>query len=337
MELKEIEEALKGVLLPEPKRSVWAFNMVRNIEAVRDRVKLTLSLTPLSAGARELVQASVRTAIEKLPEVSEVTIELVELQPKELNQFGSIIAVMSGKGGVGKSVIAALLAIALNRQGYQVGILDADITGPSIPKMFGLKTRPVGSEGGILPVVTRSGIEVMSINLLLPHEDQAVIWRGPLLSRAIAQFWEDVVWGQLDYLLVDLPPGTADVPLTVMQSLPLSGVIIVSTPQELTTMVVRKAVHMAHMLHIPVVGVVENMSYLLIPETGKRIELFGRSKGQELAREAKAPLLGQLPVDPALAALCDDGEIERYDSEAFTALSTAFTQAMAALAPSPHG
>lgn len=333
MELKEVEEALKAVFLPELKRSIWALNMVRNIEAVGNRVKVTLCLTPLSAVAREHVQASVRTAIERLPGVDEVTIELVELPPQELNEFGRVIAVMSGKGGVGKSLIAALLAIALTRQGYQVGILDADITGPSIPKMFGLKARPRGSEGGILPVETRSGIEVMSINLLLPHEDQAVVWRGPMLSKAIAQFWEDVVWGKLDYLVVDLPPGTADIPLTVMQLLPLCGVIIVSTPQELTAMVVRKAVHMAHMLDIPVIGVVENMSYL--EEGGRRIELFGRSKGEEMAREAEAPLLGQLPVDPALAALCDDGEIERYDSEAFTALAKAFTKAMAALAPSP--
>ncbi len=334
MELEGVEEALKGVLLPEPKRSIWALNMVRDIEAVGERVKVTLSLTPLSAEARELVQQRVRAAIEKLPGVDEVTIELLELPPQEMNQFGRVVAVMSGKGGVGKSLVAALLAIALNRQGYQVGILDADITGPSIPKIFGLKARPRGSEGGILPVETRSGIQVMSINLLLPHEDQAVIWRGPILSKAIAQFWQDVVWGKLDYLVVDLPPGTADIPLTVMQSLPLSGVVIVSTPQELTTMVVRKAVHMAHMLHIPVVGVVENMSYL--EQAGKRIELFGRSKGEEMAREAEAPLLGQFPVDPALAALCDDGEIERYDSEAFTALGTAFTKAMAAIAHSHH-
>jgi hydrogenase maturation protease len=304
--------------------------MVRGIEVVEDRVKVTLSLTALGDRAREFVQEKVRSVIKELPGVNEVTIELVELSPQELNEFGRIIAVMSGKGGVGKSLVAALLAIALNRQGYQVGVLDADITGPSIPKMFGLKARPMGSEGGILPVETRSGIEVMSINLLLPHEDDAVIWRGPLLSKAITQFWQDVVWGKLDYLLVDLPPGTADVPLTVMQSLPLSGVIIVFTPQELTAMVVRKAVHMAEKLNIPVVGVVENMSYLLIPETGERIELFGRSKGEEMAREAEAPLLGQHPVDPALAALCDNGDIERYNSEAFIALSTAFTKALPA-------
>jgi hydrogenase maturation protease len=286
----------------------------------------------LSDREREFVQERVRAVIKELPGVNEVAIELAELSPQELNEFGHVVAVMSGKGGVGKSLVAALLAVALARQGYQVGILDADITGPSIPKMFGLKSRPMGSEGGILPVETRSGIEVMSINLLLPHEDDAVIWRGPLLGKAITQFWQDVVWGKLDYLLIDLPPGTADIPLTVMQSVPLSGIIIVFTPQELAAMVVRKAVHMAHKLNISVLGVVENMSYLVIPETGKRIELFGRSKGEEMAREAQAPLLGQLPVDPALAALCDSGEIERYNSDAFIALSTAFLQAMPALA-----
>lgn len=332
VELKEVEEALKGVLLPELKRSIWALNMVRDIEVAENLVKVTLSLNPLSDKVREFVQESVRAAIEKLPGVNEVAIELVELSPQELNEFGRVVAVMSGKGGVGKSLVAALLAIALARQGCQVGILDADITGPSIPRMFGLKARPSGSEGGILPVLTRSGIEVMSTNLLLPHEDQAVIWRGPLLSKMITQFWQDVVWGKLDYLLVDLPPGTADVPLTVMKSLPVSGVIIVFTPQELTAMVVRKTVHMVHMLDIPIVGVVENMSYL--QESGRRIELFGRSKGEEMAAEAEAPLLGQLPVDPALAALCDDGEIESYNSEAFSTLSIAFTQAVATLARS---
>lgn len=331
MELKkDVAEALKGVLLPEPKRSLPQLNMVRDIEVSGERVKLTLALATLSAPSQERVQERVRAAIEALPGVNEVAIELVERSPQELNEFDRVVAVMSGKGGVGKSLVAALLAIALTRQGYQVGILDADITGPSIPKMFGLKARPMGGEGGILPVETRSGIAVMSLNLLLPHEDDAIIWRGPLLAKAITQFWQEVLWGKLDYLLVDLPPGTADIPLTVMQSLPLSGIIIVSTPQDLASMVVRKAVHMANKLNIPILGVVENMSYLVIPETGKRIELFGRSRGEEMAGEAEAPFLGQLPVDPELAALCDTGEIERYNSDAFTAMSSAFIQALPA-------
>jgi hydrogenase maturation protease len=222
---------------------------------------------------------------------------------------------MSGKGGVGKSLVASLTAIALKRQGFEVGILDADITGSSIPRMFGITDRPGGSDSGILPVSSRSGVEVMSINLLLPSEDDAVIWRGPLIGKAITQFWEEVLWGKLDYLIVDLPPGTADAPLTVMQTLPITGIIIVFTPQELTTMVVRKAVKMVQQMGKPILGVVENMSYLYVPEIDKRIELFGKSRGEEMAQAANAPLLGQLPIDPALAKLCDEGNIERYDSE----------------------
>jgi hydrogenase maturation protease len=237
---------------------------------------------------------------------------------------------MSGKGGVGKSLVTSLTAVTLRRQGYEVGILDADITGPSIPKMFGLTTTPTGSDSGILPVTSRSGIEVMSINLLLPNEDDAVIWRGPLIGRAITQFWEEVLWGKLDYLIVDLPPGTADAPLTVMQTLPVSGVVIVFTPQDLTTMIVRKAVNMAKKMGKPILGVVENMSYLYVPEIGKRIELFGMSRGDEMAEYAQAPLLGKLPIDPALAALCDEGDIESYDSQIITHLGQALSQAILA-------
>jgi len=325
---KQIEEALEEISTVELRRSIVQLGMVRDIKEEKGRVTLTLSLTPLSASARESVEKRVRAAVENVPGVKEVVVEAVELPPKETNQVGSVVAVMSGKGGVGKSLVTGLAGIALSRQGLQVGILDADITGPSIPKMFGLTARPTGSDKAILPVETRSGIEIMSINLLLPQEDDAVIWRGPLLAKAIMQFWDDVVWGKLDYLLVDLPPGTADIPLTVMQSLPLSGVVIVSTPQDLAGMVVRKAVHMASSLNVPVLGVVENMSYVIVPETGNKLELFGRSKGEEMAREADAPFLGQLPIDPELAQLCDEGEIERYNSEAFIAFSQAFAAAL---------
>jgi Mrp family chromosome partitioning ATPase len=195
--------------------------------------------------------------------------------------------------------------------------------------MFGIGGRPAGSETGILPALSKTGIAIMSINLLLPHEDDAVIWRGPLIGKTITQFWEDVVWGKLDYLLVDLPPGTADAPLTVMQTLPLGGVVIVFTPQDLAAMVVRKAVQMAQKMEVPTVGVVENMSYFLLPESGKRIELFGKSKGQDMSIAAGAPLLAQLPIDPELAQLCDEGNIERYDSEQLSALGDAFVQSMA--------
>ncbi len=193
--------------------------------------------------------------------------------------------------------------------------MDADITGPSIPKMFGIKVPPSGNESGLLPVLAKSGIEVMSINLLLPSEDEAVIWRGPLIGNTIKQFGEDVLWGKLDYLIVDLPPGTADAPLTLMQTFPISGVIVVFTPQDLVEMIVKKAVKMAQKMNKRVLGVVENMSYLYVPEIDKKIEIFGKSRGEEMAAATNAPLLAQLPIDPELAKLCDEGEIERYDGE----------------------
>ena len=229
---------------------------------------------------------------------------------------------------MGKSLVSSLAAIALRRKGYEVGILDADITGPSIPRMFGLSIPPSGNEDGLLPVLTKSGIEVMSINLLLPSEDEAVIWRGPLIGRAITQFWEEVLWGKLDFLIIDLPPGTADAPLTVMQQLPISGLITVFTPQDLTAMVVRKAVKMAQRMNLPILGVVENMSYLYVPEIEKKFELFGKSRGEEMAQAAGAPLLGQLPVDPELAKLCDEGNIESYDSEPYNAFILNFAEVL---------
>jgi hydrogenase maturation protease len=189
--------------------------------------------------------------------------------------------------------------------------------------MLGVSGRLMGTESGIMPMPSRSGIQVMSINLLLPDEDEAVIWRGPLIGRTITQFWEDVLWGQLDYLVVDLPPGTADAPLTVMQSLPVSGVIVVFTPQDLTNMVVRKAVKMAQKMEKPILGVVENMSYLYLPEIDKKMEIFGKSRGQEMAQAANAPLIAQLPIDPELAKLCDEGNIERYDSDIIKKLGEA--------------
>ncbi|RLC69583.1 MAG: ATP-binding protein, partial [Chloroflexi bacterium] len=259
---EEIEAALSQVLVPRMGRSLAQLNMIREVEVINDRVKVTLASTALDSATQEWVEAKARAVLEELNEIKEVAVEFVEAKPQELNQIGRVLAIMSGKGGVGKSLVTGLLAIALNRRGYEVGILDADITGPSIPRMFGITARPTGSSSGILTVLSKSGIEIMSVNLLLPHEDDAVIWRGPLIGNTIKQFWGEVLWGRLDYLLVDLPPGTADAPLTVMQSLPLSGVIIVFTPQDLAAMVVRKAVHMAQKMNIPFLGVLENMSYL---------------------------------------------------------------------------
>jgi hydrogenase maturation protease len=328
----EIEEQarrkLGQVLVPGVMRSLVQMNLVRDIEVKDGKAKITLASTAISSEGLDWLRSKVVTAIRELPEVKEVTIDPAEAKPKELNQIDHIIAVMSGKGGVGKSLVASLLATSFVRQGKSVGILDADITGPSIPKMFGLTVHPTGSETGILPILSRSGIEVMSMNLLLPSEDEAVIWRGPLMSKAITQFWEEVLWGKLDYLVIDLPPGTGDAPLTVMQVVPLSGVIAVFTPQDLTEMIVKKAVKMAQKLNVRVLGVMENMSYLWLTEMGKKLEIFGRSKGEDMAKSCGAPLLGQLPIDPELARLCDEGEIEKYSSDA---VSETFANVVAAL------
>jgi len=322
----QIMQSLEGLLVPAVKRSVVGLNMVREVVISDKKVEVTLASTGLIVGAQDWIKNKAKEAIETLPEVNEAEVIFAEAKPADLNKVEHIIAVMSGKGGVGKSLIASLTAVSLKRKGYDVGILDADITGPSIPKMFGIDTRPGGSESGILPVLSRSGIEIMSINLLLPSEDDAVIWRGPLIGKTITQFWEEVLWGKLDYLIIDLPPGTADAPLTVMQTLPISGVIIVFTPQDLTAMIVRKAVSMAQKMEKPVLGVVENMAYLYVPEIDKRIEIFGRSRGEEMARAAGAPFLGQLPIDPELAKLCDEGNVERYDSDIITRLGESLSQ-----------
>ena len=327
---EQIRQHLEQVLVPGVKRSVEDLNLVRGILVSDQKVTISLASAALSESAQEWVSTKAREVIGKLPEVKEVTVEFSEAKPSEVNKISHIIAVMSGKGGVGKSLVASLAAVALKRQGKEVGILDADITGPSIPKMFGINDRPTGSETGILPVPSRVGIEVMSINLLLPSEDDAVIWRGPLIANTIKQFGEEVLWGKLDYLIIDLPPGTADAPLTVMQSFPISGVVIVFTPQDLVEMIVRKAVNMARKMGKRVLGVVENMSYLYVPEIDKKIEIFGRSRGEDMARTINAPLLGQLPIDPELAKLCDEGGIERYNSEIVATLGEALTKAVSA-------
>jgi hydrogenase maturation protease len=328
---EQIRESLGEVLVPGVMRSLVKLNLVRQVAISDQKVNISLASAALDESTQDWLKAKVRDVIKRLPEVKDVETGFIEAKPKDVNEIGGVIAVMSGKGGVGKSLVAGLAALSLARSGHEVGILDADITGPSIPRMFGITDRPMGSDTGILPVLSRTGIEIMSINLFLAHEDDAVIWRGPLIGKAVTQFWEEVLWGQLDYLIVDLPPGTADVPLTVMQSLPLSGVVIVFSPQELAAMVVRKAVKMAReAMHIPILGVVENMSYFVIPETGKRVELFGKSRAEEMAKAAGAPLLGQIPIDPELARLCDQGDIERYDSELVRTFGEAFIQAISA-------
>ena len=233
-------------------------------------------------------------------------------QPNPAARIGKVYGVVSGKGGVGKSMVTSQLAVLARRAGKKVGVLDADITGPSIPKAFGVHDRALGDERGMLPVLTRTGIELMSINLLLDNETDPVVWRGPVIGGVVTQFWTDVIW-DVDYLFVDMPPGTGDVPLSIFQSIPLDGILIVASPQELVSMVVEKAVKMAEMMDVPIVGVVENMSYLVCPDCGKEIPLFGQGKTQAAAEAHGLKLLARMPIDPKLAELTDAGRIEDFE------------------------
>lgn len=229
--------------------------------------------------------------------------------PHQSSSIKKVIGIVSGKGGVGKSLVTSMLAVLLRRRGLNTAILDADITGPSIPKMFGVTEKARGTEDTIFPVYTKDGIQLMSINLLLPDETDPVVWRGPVIAGTVTQFWKDVIWTDVDVMFVDMPPGTGDVPLTVFQSIPLDGVIVVTSPQELVSMIVGKAVKMANMMNIPVVGIVENMSYLECPDCGKKISVFGESHVEETAKQFGLPVLGRVPVDPEIAHAADEGDI----------------------------
>ena len=227
-----------------------------------------------------------------------------------------VIGVVSGKGGVGKSLVTSMLAVTMQRRGYKTAILDADITGPSIPKSFGLKTGSVtGSELGMFPPTTKTGIEIMSVNLLMDEETKPVVWRGPVIAGTVKQFWSDVVWNEVDYMFVDMPPGTGDVPLTVFQSLPLDGIVIVTSPQELVSMIVEKAVNMAKLMDIKLIGLIENYSYFVCPDCGKVIKLYGESHVDELAAANSTKVLAKLPINPELASLCDKGVIELFEGD----------------------
>jgi len=248
-----------------------------------------------------------------------------------LNSFSHIrhvVAVGSGKGGVGKSSVTSMLAVLMARRGYKVGVLDADITGPSIPKAFGITRRAQANDMGLLPEETHMNIKVMSINLLLENENQPVVWRGPVLAGAVTQFWTDVVWGDLDVLFIDMPPGTGDVPLTVFQSFKVDGVVIVSSPQELVSMIVAKAANMANMMNIPVLGLVENMSFVRCPDCGKEIRIFGESHIEQVAAEFGFPLLAKMPIDPALSALVDEGHIEWVEKDPLTEAAESIVAAL---------
>ena len=237
---------------------------------------------------------------------------------ESLNQFSSVkkvIGVVSGKGGVGKSMVSSLLAVNMNRKNYRTAILDADITGPSIPKAFGVSGRALADENGIYPAETPTGINIMSVNLMLENASDPVVWRGPVIAGVVKQFWTDVIWNDIDYMFVDMPPGTGDVPLTVFQSIPVDGIVIVTSPQELVSMIVGKAVKMANLMNIPILGIVENMSYVECPDCGKKINIFGESKLDEVAKEYGLEILGRMPVNPKLAAACDKGAIELYTGD----------------------
>ena len=245
---------------------------------------------------------------------------------KELNERSSVkkvIAVVSGKGGVGKSLVTSLMASEMQRRGYNCAVLDADITGPSIPKSFGITEKARGTETFLLPAVTYSGIQVMSVNLILEDETQPVVWRGPVIAGAVTQFWTDVIWTDVDYMFVDMPPGTGDVPLTVFQSLPVDGIIIVTTPQDLVGMIVAKAVNMAELMHIPVLGIVENMSYYKCPDCGKEHAIFGESKVEETAEQFGIAYTAKLPIDPVITTMVDAGEVENVSGEYISSIADA--------------
>ncbi|WP_054520351.1 Mrp/NBP35 family ATP-binding protein [Thermanaerothrix daxensis] len=328
-----LREVLRQVIDPELDRNIVDLGMVRDLtwEAASGRVRFTLALTTAACPLRHRLADEARTALLRLPGVSEVEVVLGVMSDEErqamlggshaqapklagFNRIGQVIAVVSGKGGVGKSSLTALLAVALGRQGQKVGVLDADITGPSIPKLFGLPAGGLrGNEAGILPAITRTGIRVVSANLMLPEEDAAVAWRGPLITGLIQQFWGQVLWGKLDTLLVDLPPGTSDPLLTVVRQMPLRGAVLVTSPQQLAALVVRKAVNLLKTLNVPVLGVVENLAYYPCPQSGEHHEVFGPSHAYEVAVAAGCDLLVRLPIDPSLTQLGDAGRIEEAE------------------------
>jgi Mrp family chromosome partitioning ATPase len=344
---EEMLVKLREVIDPEIGLSIVDLGMVKNIGVDSGTVRVDVALTVKGCPLASTIEKDISKILGSLPGVTDVRVSMSSMSKEELNALGSrlqqmksqqrtpgkvpglssgidkldrkgiqtIIAVMSGKGGVGKSYVTAMLAIGLRRQGFNVGILDADITGPSIAKIFGLSGKPIASEQGILPKATSSGIKVISMNLLLDTPDTPVIWRGPIINGVIRQLFNDVVWGDLHFMLVDLPPGTGDAPLTVFQSLPVDGAVIVTTPQDLAMLIVKKAINMARQLNIPIAGLVENMSYMKCPHCSERIEMFENSNIEKVAGDLKLNFLGELPFDPKVNRLADSGKLEDYNSE----------------------
>lgn len=347
---EKVMEVLSKVNDPELHRSLTDLKMVRDLVISDGKVKVTLALTLPNCPLKGKITQEVETAILALPEVERVEVNFTSMtdderkalfgEPNEgaavqYNRVRRVVAVMSGKGGVGKSFVTGLLGTALTQSGYKVGILDADITGPSIPKLFGLQGPLEAGPVGVRPIVSRAGVQIMSFTFLLQTEDQPVVWRGPLIGKAITQLWTDVFWGDLDYLLVDLPPGTSDAALSTMQSLPVNGIVIVTTPQSLASMIVRKAVHMAQLVGVPIAGVVENMAYFIAPDTKIRYEIFGPSHTSEVLELANTPLLAQLPITPLATSLCDAGKIEAVSLHETDELLAKFLEVVPVQMPAP--
>jgi len=340
----QVMQALSRVHDPELGRDLVSLNMVRNLLIEDEAISFTLQLTIPGCPLKDHMAKEAREALMALPGVKIVNINFGSMTEDErkqvlnnrkrslpklntMNKIERVFSVMSGKGGVGKSSVTAMLAVEFARQGHKVGILDADITGASIPKLFGLPPGGLrGGDLGILPAITPSGIRIVSSNLMLKEEDTSVAWRGPLIAGMIEKFWNDVLWGRLDYLLVDLPPGTSDATITVMQNLPVNGVMLVTTPQELSGLVVRKAAHLLNRLDIPILGIVENMSYFRCPGCEQEYAIFGPSHAEQLAIDFNTPLVARLPIDPDIAQLCDQGKVEQIQIPEISALADQFAE-----------
>jgi Mrp family chromosome partitioning ATPase len=329
-----ILQALKEVKDPELERDIVSLNFIADVKIEEDNVIVHFRPDTMKCPLLDRFTSEIKQAVHQIEGIQNVDVVIDQNEGNEpvksdkefggvqdLNHVKKVIAVMSGKGGVGKSLVTGLLAVSLRRAGYRVGILDADITGLSIPKMF-FENRPEVSytPRAILPPVSSTGIKVMSINLLLENEEQAVVWRGPLVGCAIKQFWTDTLWDALDFFIVDLPPGTSDAPLTIMQSLPMSGILLVTSPQELAGMVVRKAANMASQIGVPILGIVENISFFKAPDTGKEYQVFGPSHVEETAQAFHIPVLARLPIDSRIAVLCDQGKVEECQIPEFSAV-----------------
>jgi Mrp family chromosome partitioning ATPase len=351
----DVMRVLKNVNDPEIGASIVNLGMVRAVEVQGSTVHVEIALTIPACPLRDAIKDDVIKAVSGMKGVAKVEVELSSMSDQERGRvsetlknrpaaeqnsvqqtwrsqatgierlpkgkIGQIIAISSGKGGVGKSLVTALLAVELRRHGFSVGILDADLTGASIAKIFGVKDHPVHTPTGIAPPASRAGIKLVSMNLLMDRDDAALVWRGPLINGAIRQLYSELEWGELDFLLIDLPPGTSDAPLTVFQSLPLDAVLIVSSPQDLAVTIVGKAINMAKLMNVPILGLIENMSYVTCPDCGRKIELFGDSKGQEASKAANIEFLGSIPVNPRISQLCDEGKIEDYKSPEFAGIT----------------